>query len=922
MTRVRAILGAVAILGCAGGPANVPDGSTTARCGGPLPGPASLNDGVLAVRCGSIEVTARPLAGGVVQLRYAEIGAPARRSWAIVGPLDADPDARFGGDASSAAVCTAAMTVRIDDACRVRATLTDGTVVADDAEPFVIVRSLARSARRPRETLVIAGDSARLVRHANADRVYGLGERTGGLDRRGRAWTFWNTDAYDPAHGGWAPNQDPLYQSIPFEVRLAPGSSGNVAFGQLTDEPRRMVIDLGAGDPSRDTITAAGARSLEQYLFAGPRMADVVERYTKLTGRPALPPRWAFGFHQSRWGYTNGAELEAIAARFRAERIPADALWLDIQHLRGFRSFTFDEPAFPTTTLTRLAARGFRTVAIADPGIKVDPGWDVYDTGVAGDHFLRRADGPIFEGTAWPGASVFPDFSRPETRTWWGSQVASLAARGVDGVWLDVNEPTTFPEGGGGNSVPDDVPAFGDGEPTTMAAFHNAYALLQAQATYDALAAGGKRPFVLSRAGYAGIQRHAAVWTGDTPSTWDGLAQTLPMLLGLGISGVPIVGSDIGGYSGHASAELYARWLALGSISPFARAHVTIGVPGQEPWMFGDEVTDLSRARLDDRYRLMPYLYSLADEASRTGAPILRPLVWEFPDDPAVGDLGDQAMLGPYVLAAPILVAGTTTRDVYLPAGRWFELHSGAIFDGPTTIQTSVTLAALPLYVRAGAIIPTWPAGPGGPLELDVYPGAPTSFVLYEDDGESFSGTRTRIELAAEPDGARLAITRDSAAPARTLSIRVHRVDGTVTGVDGAGTFHHDPDARMLVASVADAQSLALRFRYDPAIVDPRPPVAVTFEVRVPADTPTSPAIHVATSATAWTHTPLARVAPDLARGTVLVPRGEWLDYKFTRGSWETVEKRAGCAEVTNRYRFGVAATKLDTVATWRDRCP
>jgi len=437
-------------------------------------------------------------------------------------------------------------------------------------------------------------------------------------------------------------------------------------------------------------------------------------------------------------------------------------LWLDIQHLRGFRSFTFDEPAFPAATLARLAAQGFRTVAIADPGIKVDFGWDVYDGGVAGDHFLHRADGPIFEGTAWPGASVFPDFSRPEN-----------------------------------------------------------------------------------------------------------------------------------------------------------------GVPGQEPWMFGDEVTDVSRARLDDRYRLMPYLYSLADEAARTGAPILRPLVWEFPDDPALGDLGDQAMLGPYVLAAPIVVADTTTRDVYLPAGRWFELHSGAIFDGPTTIQTSITLAALPLYVREGAIIPTWPAGPSGPLELDVYPGAPTSFVLYEDDGESFSSAcACPFELAAEPDGARLAITRDSAAPVRTLSIRVHRVDGTVTGVDGAGAFHHDPEARMLVASVADAQSLALRFRYDPAIGDPRPPVAVTFEVHVPTDTPLSPQIHVATSATGWTHTALAWVAPGIARGTVSVPRGEWLDYKFTRGSWETVEKRAGCAELTNRYRFGAASTKLDTVATWRDRCP
>jgi alpha-glucosidase len=902
LARVRAILVGLAvtlvIAGC-GGAAALPDGTVEPRCGGALPAFAMAGDGALVARCGAIEVTARPLAGGVIQLRYAETGAAVRRSWAIAGVLESDPEARFGGDGAGASVCTATIAVRIDEACRVRATLADGTVIADDAAPFAV------------------GDAARLVRNANEDRVYGLGERTGGLDRRGRAWTFWNTDAYDPSHGGWAPGQDPLYQSIPFEVRLAHG----VAYGLFTDEPRRMVFDLGAADAGRDTITATGAHSLEQYVIAGPRMADVVDRYTRLTGRPALPPRWALGFHQSRWGYASGAELEAIAARFRAEHIPADALWLDIQHMRGFRSFTIDDSAFPPATFANLATQGFHTVAIADPGIKIDPGWDVYDSGIAGDHFLRRG-GAVFEGVAWPGASAFPDFSRAETRAWWGANVGGLAARGIDGIWLDVNEPTTFPEGGGGTTLPDDVAANGNGDPTTLAELHNVYALLEAQATFDALAARGTRPFTLSRAGYAGIQRYAAVWTGDTPSTWDGLQQTLPMLLGLGVSGVPIVGSDIGGYSGHATPELYARWLALGSISPFARAHVTSDVPGQEPWMFGAEVTDIARARLDDRYRLLPYLYSLADEAARTGAPILRPLVWEFPDDPAVGDLGDEAMIGPFVLAAPISEPGAITRSVYLPAGRWYELHSGAMFDGPATIQTAVTLAALPLYVRQGAILPTWPAGSTGPLELDVYPGAPSSFVMYEDDGGTLgAGSRTTLELAAEPDGARLAIERDSAAPARMITVRVHRVDGAVSGVDGAASYQYAPDARALVVSVADAPSLALRFHYDPAIADLRPPVAVTFEVHVPLDTPVSPPIHVATSATAWSHEPLVWVAPGVARGRVVVPRGEWFDYKFSRGTWDTVEKLAGCNEVANRYRFGTAGIQSDTVVTWRDRC-
>lgn len=891
---VRAIVWCLVVVGCARGTSPpVPEPDPGDRCDAALPAFATVADGALVARCGALAVSARALVDGVIQLRYAAAGAERRASWAVVGARDDDPGARYGGDGARAIACTAAITVAIDDACRVRATLADGTVIADDLG------------------FTVDDAGARLDRRALADRVYGLGERTGGLDKRGRAWTFWNTDAYDASHGGWAPGQDPLYQAIPLELRLA-----GAAYGVFTDEPRRMVIDLGAADPARDTITAAGARSLDQYLIAGPRLADVVDRYTRLTGRPALPPRWALGFHQSRWGYVNGDELAAIAARFRSERIPADALWLDIQHQRGYRTFTFDDPTFPETTLDRLAELGFRTVAIEDAGIKVDAGWDVYESGVAGDHFLRRGDGALYVGTAWPGDVVFPDFSRAETRAWWGDHVRAIADRGVAGIWLDLNEPTVFPETGGGASVPDDVAADGDGAPTTMAALHNVYALLEARATYDALAARGTRPFVLSRAGYAGIQRYAAVWTGDTPSTWDGLAQTLPMLLGLGVSGVPIVGSDIGGYSGNASPELYARWLALGSISPFARAHVTIGVPGQEPWRFGDEVTAIARARLEDRYRLLPYLYALAEAASRTGAPVLRPLVWEFQDDPAVATIGDQAMLGPFVLVAPVVEQGATTRRVALPAGRWHELHSGAIYDGPATIEVGAPLAALPMFVRAGAILPVTEAD--GALALEVYPGAAeTRFTLYEDDGEAFTGTRTEVTLAPASDGARLTL---SAPRAQAVTVRLHGVDGAVTAVDGAAAFHHDANARAIVATLAPGAT-ALAFHYDPAIPDPRPPVDVTFEVHVPADTPDAAPIHVATSADWDHHVPLTWVAPGVARGTVRLPRGAWFEYKLTRGTWDTVEKRADCGERANRVRLASPEPQVDTVATWRDRC-
>jgi alpha-glucosidase len=840
----------------------------------------SLPDGTVAAcdRVGATitadNVTVRAYAAGVIHLHYGEATPP---SWAVVAEPAGDPSARI----ADATLCTDTMTVTITDG-RVRATLADGTVVVDDVQPF---------------------GAGTLVRAAQPDRVYGLGERTGGLDKRGRAWTFWNTDAYDPALGGWKPDQDPLYMSIPLEVHLA----GATGFGIFTDVTRRMVIDLRG---AHDRVEASGARGIDQYLFAGPRLADVVDRYPQLTGRPAAPPRWALGFHQSRWGYANAAEVEGIAATFRALDLPADTLWLDIQHMRGFRSFTFDPQAFPDPAgmIARLRAQGFRVIAIEDPGIKIDPGWDVYDSGAP--HFLRDGDGAIYAGNAWPGPSAFPDFSSAAARTWWGGHIDRVLDHGVAGIWLDVNEPTTFPEGGGGNTVPDDIAVDGDGAPTTMAALHNAYALFQARATFEAIAARGEQPFVLSRAGYAGIQRYAATWTGDTPSTWDGLAQTLPMLLGLGLSGMPFAGSDIGGYSGHASPELYARWFALGAISPFARAHVTNGVPGQEPWRFGTEVTRAARTWLKERYRLLPYLASLADEAAQTGAPLLRPLVWEFQSDPAVATLGDQAMLGPWLLAAPAVKQGATTRSIYLPAGRWYEHASDAIVDGPATIEVPLRIAALPLYVREGAIVPSTAASGG--LQIDVYPGPqPSRFVVVDD------GVRTTIELTPRVGGADVAIT-----PPRALLLRVHRVDGSVASVtaDGAAAaYAHDTNARTLDVMTSAA---AIALHYDRAITEPRPAVTVTFEVHVPAGTPGHLPIHVASSATSWTHQPLTWVAPGVARGTLVVPRGEWIDYKITRGAWDSVEKLGDCGEAPNRTRIASAATIVDTVERWRDACP
>ncbi len=892
----------------------------------------------LSARGTSRRVDLLLLADGVVRVRYLPLGAaPPDRSFALVTPAaELSPAPRVevasADDGETLIVCTDLVTLRVERE--------GARVVASDAAGRVLLDDVADLAAR----------ADAVVRTTPPDEpFYGLGEKTGSLDRRGRRWVFWNTDAYDPAFGGYRPDQDPLYLSIPFFL----GLRGGVAYGVFTDVAHRLEIDLAMSAAERYAVRSAGP-SIDQYLVLGPTMADVLRRYTALTGRAPIPPLWSLGFHQCRWGYSPASRLEEIGAELRRRDIPADTLWLDIQHMDGYRSFTFDPISFsdPDGLAARLESMGFRLVVIEDPGIKVDPGWELFDRAARDGHFLADASGTPYEGVAWPGASRFLDFTAPGARALWAAEVERVARRGVDGIWLDVNEPTVFPESGGEAEIPGDLVAAGDGLPTTMAEARNVYALHQARATVEGLRAAypARRPFVLSRAGYAGIQRYAAIWTGDAPSTWESLRQTPAMLMGLGLSGVAFAGSDIGGYSGHASAELYARWMEVGAFSPFARAHVTNGVPGQEPWAFGSEVEDISRARLRERYRLLPYLYSLFAEAAASGAPVWRPLVWGHEADTSLHRVDDQVMLGPFVMVAPILAEGATSRSVRLPAGRWYDLESSAIFDGPADITVGATLAGVPSFVREGAILPRGGLGshtgalPTDALRLDVYPArAESRFELYEDAGDGAGpSARTTITLRASDTGAVLDIAAREGGyvpPPRVLDVWVHRVDGAVSGVrvDGApltrradagelerlGGFYVDAADRSLRVRAPDAAPMHIELTYDPAIVELRPPVDVTFEVRVPPGTPRDRAICVASSVDGWTaHRPLAWVGADLARGTLAMPRGEWFEYKLTRGDWLTVEKWAGCVEAGNRYGLGAAhPTRSDVVAAWRDVC-
>jgi len=596
-----------------------------------------------------------------------------------------------------------------------------GAVVADDVEFLSAASGVGFRAR--------VGDGATF---------HGLGERAAAFDLSGGRYTLWNTDPALYRRG-----DDPLYLSIPFLVAQA----GGRATGFFFDNPHRAQVDVGASERGRlEWLVHGGA--LRLFVVTG-TPAEVLERYTALTGRARLPPLWALGFHQSRHSYFPQACVLEVAKAFRRRRIPCDVLHLDIHHMDGYRSFTWHPRDFaePRALTAELHALGFKALAIVDPGIKVEPGYRVYDEGVARGAFLRWPDGAPFVGPVWPGDCHFPDFSSPEVRAWWGGQYRGLLDDGVDAFWNDMNEVAliTVPVGA---QLPGALRHDAEGKGASHDELHNLYGQLMAKASVDGLEAlrPQARGVVLTRSGWAGVQRHAMHWTGDNHSTWDDLRLSLQMVLNLGLSGVAFTGPDTGGFSGGPSPELFARWMQLSSFFPFFRVHSVLGSPDQEPWAFGDEVEAIARAAIEQRYRLLPYLYTAAWQTTRTGAPVVRPMSFGFPGDARFAGVDDQFLVGDALLVAPVLERGATSRRVLLPEGPWFELATGARHDGGGRVEVPAPLEVVPVFVRGGAVVPRWNVqqyvGEGvHELELLVAP-APGEHesLLYEDDGMTRGG--------------------------------------------------------------------------------------------------------------------------------------------------------------------------------------
>ena len=602
---------------------------------------------------------------------------------------------------------------------------------------------------------------------------YGLGERAFHLALERRTY---HLTTRDPE--GYGPGDDPLYINIPFLMGVHQGRAFGLLLDRMSDGHLTLREDGGV------EYGVLGEEIRWDIIF-GPEPQQVVSRLADLTGHAPMVPRWVLGYHQSRWSYENEKVVREIAREFRRRRIPCDAIHFDIDYMDGFRCFTWDKKAFPDLPglMADLHGAGFKAVGMIDPGIKVDKRYEVCADGVEKGMFCRLPDGTMFHGPVWPGECYFPDFTHPDVRAWWGKWYRRLLEVGFDGFWNDMNEPTIF----GGATFPPRVQHHLEGQGAEHWEVHSAYGMQMARATKEGLDTlrPRRRNWVFTRSAYAGTQRYASSWTGDNRSTWADLRITPSMLMNLGLSGLSMTGSDVGGFEGSPSPELYARWISSAAFHPFFRTHTAKGTPWQEPWRYGDEVEAISRKFIQWRYRLLPAIYTLYWQYASQGIPMMRPLFFEDPSDEALLVIDDQWLFGDHLLVAPALEAGMTAREIYLPQGTWFDFWSDEIYEGPRVILQETPLDHVPLFVRAGAVLPLGPVqqftdeDPTAPLELHVYPGQATSW-LYEDDGDSMAYEQgdfrlTRFQVKQEGDILR--IEREvtgSWTPSRPVSLIVH----------------------------------------------------------------------------------------------------------------------------------------------------
>ena len=534
------------------------------------------------------------------------------------------------------------------------------------------------------------------------ENFFGLGDKPTHLNLKGKRLSNWNTDQY-----AYGKDLDELYKTVPFYIAL----HNKMAYGIFFDNTFKTHFDF---CHERRNVTSfwADGGEMNYYFIYGPGIDQVVQKYTDLTGKPEMPPMWSMGYHQCKWSYYPESKVREIADQFRKLEFPCDALYLDIDYMDGFRCYTWNNTYFPSPKqmVDDLKAQGFQTIAIIDPGIKIDPDYPVFKEALEKDYFCKRADGSYMKGKVWPGECYFPDFTNPEVRQWWAGLYGELIEQiGIKGIWNDMNEPAVMEVPG--KTFPNDVRHDYDGNPCSHRKAHNIYGMQMARATYDGVKkyAYPKRPFVITRAQYSGGQRYTSSWTGDNVATWEHLWLANVQVQRMSLSGMGFVGTDIGGFAEQPTGELFTRWVQLGSFHPFCRVHSSGHHGDQEPWSFNDEVLDITRKFVRMRYELLPYIYTMYHQYVQHGTPMIKPLVYFDQTDTQTYYRTDEFIFGDQILVCPVQEPNALGRRMYMPKGGWYNWWTRELLQGGQELWVDAPLDKMPLFVKQGAIIPKYP---------------------------------------------------------------------------------------------------------------------------------------------------------------------------------------------------------------------
>lgn len=570
------------------------------------------------------------------------------------------------------------------------------------------------------------------------EKFIGLGEKTGNLNRRGEAYEHWNTD--NPHYDG---NSDPLYASIPFYIGIHSGLN----YGIYLDNTHKTIFNFGASN-NRFSYFSADDGEMDYYFIYHKNVADILKSYTWLTGRMEMPPLWSLGYQQCRWSYTPDTEVLRIAQTFREKKIPADVIYLDIHYMDNYKIFTWNPVEFPQPAklLNDLKAINFRTAVIVDPGIKVEKGYKAYDEGVAQNLFVKYPDGTDWTAQVWPGWCHFPDYTSEKGRKWWGEKFKGYVDDGIEGFWNDMNEIATW-----GQQVPNLIEFDWNGNKTTYRQAKNMYGMQMARATYEGTKKlmNGRRPMNITRAGFAGMQRYTILWTGDNQATDHHMLVGVKLVNSLGLSGLSFTGSDVGGFGGNCTPDLFARWIQIGAFTPFFRGHTTYNSISQEPWVFGEFTESVARNYIQLRYNLLPYVYTSMRESTMYGMPMNRSLAINYTSDEKIYSTTyeHQFLFGPSMLIVPVESTKEITK-AYLPEGEWYDFYTDQKFDGKQEIFTVCPLDKLPVFVAAGSMIPMQSPvqhtseQPSDTLIIHLYKSNQTTdltWEYYEDDGVTYA---------------------------------------------------------------------------------------------------------------------------------------------------------------------------------------